>query len=1794
MGLPLDTEQLQATPPLPPQQCPWWSDWNPAHNDDDDKHDTTFQALHQAQQLWITTTDHPSTITQSKNDDTFSESATATTTHHKHTTNSVDQASPEQLLLALQYGPPRLSEEEKEEQPAPSVVPTDANQKKKQEEDPSRKPNNNQDDHESRTSKKGKAAPQSTTTTTKPWTGNPKKRNKRDKQQQQQQQQQSLHNNHHNHNPNNHTAPSLPEFIHNNLLAAAAAAAAASSSSSNSSSMPSTVSHDAWGVWSTTTTTTTSVYGSGDAGPNHQGFDYGLDPSHENNDQDLLLVMEEQSADVVPPPLEEIPLVERQRWKEQQQSSSLSSGSQELSSVHTTATTTTTTTPTTRPVSRLPDPGNYSFDPARRAADSSGSSTNNNNNNNRIFCGIAVPDWSTLERQAMEDALEQEDRARKAALTMAAAAAAGHGSADDDDHHHNEQDNDENVYFYPTASGSAGAAAAALAAAAAAQQQEPSNSSTTTTNTTRTSSSSSTTTTTTRSATSSSSQPIQTVQPVTSSSNHTTKTTREGQSQSQSPQPPLVVKESAKQRAKRIATWRNQVAALCQTMFYNNNNNNNSSNESNHKDAASKTSKQDKDKQEEDEDDRASTNCALVVDALKKLLLQCPLQATDPWTQWRPLFVQALPKQRIPLYSVVAPPSLSNTNATHNTNNNWLLSSLPRHVLLQFLLATVHPLWWFQPDTRTGRSPLHTACWLGDVATVRAILQALATIASQAQQAQQQQQQQQQAQQQQASTTTTTSVKHASSSASETDRLSSSTATNLTSPSSSQYWMISHLNRPCDESGWPCLLYAALAGSLRTVELLLQYGASVSQTTADNQTWLRSNRNQGVTTVQALLFAIHTVSKQQQQQQQQSSSSLSTTMSTQNTKTSKQSTQNKQASLGVTSQQHAILSSAVVLGLETHGMAWSQHLDKTVQACPQPYLTAWIRILERLEHVTTTHQSPRRPLSEAAHVEFERAVQQAATQALWSNPNSTTTTASESAAAASKPQQQQQPSTSGTTKTKHKKGTNSNEETSTKPLEQQSSNACAEQEQQQGTNTATTTTTSKKKRARNKKKKNHSSSNTNNNDATATATPEDQSVEPSSTSVSSHQTPAEKKTAEDMSVKSNHGDQDSKLDRTDSDTKITTKPGSVDTNNLTSSDTIESDPLTVLLMGMGFEQAPVVQAIQALGGPDKATPDTVIAWMLDHPTNDTSVAPQNKETKDSTTGSKKMTVSSHEATKEEEQAPGAVSSFDGSSTSSSRERGKGAGERGSGSNKAKTEAVSSTQLNPQQKEMLANKRKEEQRRRNREWNKKQEEAAIPKHNTSRPIPLPTALKVAPAPPMTVPATSSVATASHSAASSVPTTMVTAHGNSNDVSTVASSDAMNDDATISTIESSRATTISTIVSQPSTMLLQGLPLTQQPFSAPPPLQSYSQPPQPQQAMPPPGFASAAFDAVSRGSNDHQSQRMGHSYANRPPGIPESYPVLQSGLGSAAGHLDLGVQDTPGSSLLAGIPSAPAGMTIDHLSPGMGPFDASSALAEHPMSQNGYGNDKEHPHQSRLSFFSRNSMTVEREWLFDRTSSIGSSASSFLGFPPEPGPFAGSGTSESASSFSPSRIFPDVGGENASSSVPFTNMNDRASSSSFFGHGVGIGATHNDTSSLSGGPPAGLLMDNITDNNAAMTQPLTSAFTGHGSSLWGDLPLSGSTSKALGGGHDAATNTPPPTSLLMGLRNTSSEGNLSGPGDFLFGVANDLLSADQLGDGNTEGGLSIMSGWGPVEKEKRLADLNIHNDANSMSTNYHSIW
>jgi hypothetical protein len=46
---------------------------------------------------------------------------------------------------------------------------------------------------------------------------------------------------------------------------------------------------------------------------------------------------------------------------------------------------------------------------------------------------------------------------------------------------------------------------------------------------------------------------------------------------------------------------------------------------------------------------------------------------------------------------------------------------------------------------------------------------------------------------------------------------------------------------------------------------------------------------------------------------------------------------------------------------------------------------------------------------------------------------------------------------------------------------------------------------------------------------------------------------------------------------------------------------IEPDSLTIMLVEMGFQQGPVMGAIQALGGPNRATPDTVIAWMLDHP-----------------------------------------------------------------------------------------------------------------------------------------------------------------------------------------------------------------------------------------------------------------------------------------------------------------------------------------------------------------------------------------------------------------------------------------------------------------------------------------------------------------------------------------------------------------------------------------------------------------
>ena len=102
-------------------------------------------------------------------------------------------------------------------------------------------------------------------------------------------------------------------------------------------------------------------------------------------------------------------------------------------------------------------------------------------------------------------------------------------------------------------------------------------------------------------------------------------------------------------------------------------------------------------------------------------------------------------------------------------------------------------MWFFEPDTRSGRSALHTACWLADTVTVKAILEAANKANDQP---------------------------------------------------------ILHLDDPCHESGWPCLLYAAVAGSFRCVELLLEQGASAGHNKmSEVHTWLKSKKK-GATVLQ--------------------------------------------------------------------------------------------------------------------------------------------------------------------------------------------------------------------------------------------------------------------------------------------------------------------------------------------------------------------------------------------------------------------------------------------------------------------------------------------------------------------------------------------------------------------------------------------------------------------------------------------------------------------------------------------------------------------------------------------------------------------------------------------------------------------------------------------------------------------------------------------------------------------------------------------------------------------------------
>jgi hypothetical protein len=81
-------------------------------------------------------------------------------------------------------------------------------------------------------------------------------------------------------------------------------------------------------------------------------------------------------------------------------------------------------------------------------------------------------------------------------------------------------------------------------------------------------------------------------------------------------------------------------------------------------------------------------------------------------THWQAMIPHALPKQRTPML------------VAGKQNNTTQVKNSTRLTLLKFLLETGDPMWFLEPDTRSGRSALHMACWLAGTLTVKAILDA--------------------------------------------------------------------------------------------------------------------------------------------------------------------------------------------------------------------------------------------------------------------------------------------------------------------------------------------------------------------------------------------------------------------------------------------------------------------------------------------------------------------------------------------------------------------------------------------------------------------------------------------------------------------------------------------------------------------------------------------------------------------------------------------------------------------------------------------------------------------------------------------------------------------------------------------------------------------------------------------------------------------------------------------------------------------------------------------------------------
>ena len=347
---------------------------------------------------------------------------------------------------------------------------------------------------------------------------------------------------------------------------------------------------------------------------------------------------------------------------------------------------------------------------------------------------------------------------------------------------------------------------------------------------------------------------------------------------------------------------------------------------------------------------------------------------------------------------------------------------------------------------------------------------------------------------------------------------------------------------------------------------------------------------------------------------------------------------------------------------------------------------------------------------------------------------------------------------------------------------------------------------------------------------------------------------------------------------------------------------VSNDPLVELLKGMGFEEGPVVKGIMACGGPDRATADLVIAWMLEQN------QPEVSGSADASVGQAEITATA--VTPRVRQSHPVEISAETKVTIQ--------------------ETNSAVQVDEEKlrAEKLAAKR-EERRQRNREWNKKQEAqrtiptstpTVFPKQQvllTSPPVPSPVAAPVAAPAPSPAPATGPVPLSGRTVEFSV---------DASNAMTSAGEYGKDDDLTVSTIGSRTTTTQSQ--SQPPPMTTSNAVNSGPAYNSNPSAQNtppgfnslsnmgpsmmstnsvkpseswHSGPLSAYQFPPSTAVASTSVDAL------HPPGLNPHLYSGLPPGIPETHPLVEERVrapyrgellsgGSALGHTP-GLEEGP---------------------------------------------------------------------------------------------------------------------------------------------------------------------------------------------------------------------------------------------------------------------------------------------------------